>query len=323
MAINVLRRSLFEQMMDLASIKSGLILPQSKAITLLNNEIGHDGWWSEDLDSYIRIHMEDYEDTFLSLLTAVGYIADSKSPMACAVQYTNDIGNEIGVSPNDKMAIYQICMEIQNAFIRYMTTSDPIPNHLLKYPNYDKFKDEYFKRHIYHESPPPEANWSTPVNLSTLFDSESVQGCEKDEAYFDQRFIEYLDKQKCDIADIHWRQFEYLTGEFFHRSGYSVTIGKGRGDGGIDVVAIKENDITGPEKIFVQCKKYKKTNHIQLDSVRAFWATISDEQATKGIIATTSCLTKGSQEYCKARLYRLAAAEGDKVENWIGKMKNC
>lgn len=156
-----------------------------------------------------------------------------------------------------------------------------------------------------------------------MFESETIQGCENEEAYFDQRFIEYLDKQKCDIEDIHWRQFEYLTGEFFRRSGYLVTVNKGRDDGGIDVIAIKENEITGPEKIFVQCKKYKKSNHIQLDSVRAFWATISDEQATKGIIATTSCLTKGSQEYCKARLYRLAAAESDKIENWIKIMKYC
>lgn len=155
-----------------------------------------------------------------------------------------------------------------------------------------------------------------------MFESESIHGCEKEEAYFDQRYIEYLYKQECDIENIHWRQFEFLTGEFFRRSGYNVTVNKGRGDGGIDVIAVKENQITGPEKIFVQCKKYKKPNHIQLDSVRAFWATINDEQATKGIIATTSCLSKGAQEYCKARLYRLCAAEEDKVTNWIEKMKS-
>lgn len=161
------------------------------------------------------------------------------------------------------------------------------------------------------------------IDLSNLFESELIIGCEHEEAYFDQRFIEYFNKQKCDLEDIHWRQFEYLTGEFFHRSGYTVIVNKGKGDGGIDVVAVKENDITGPEKIFVQCKKYMKSNHIQLDSVRAFWATVSDEHATKGIIATTSCLTKGSQDYCKARLYRLAAAEADKIEKWKDKMKKC
>lgn len=310
-------------MIDITSLKSGIILPQNKAISLLNSEKGDEGWWNEKLDSFIRIHMEDYEDTFLNLLVAVGYIPNARSPIECAVTYCNEIGDKIGVSPADKMGIYRVCQEIQISLVRFMTAGDDIPSHILNYPHFNEFKDEYFKRHIYHESPPPEANWSTPVNLSTLFESESIIGCEHEEAYFDQRFIEYLSKQKCDLEDIHWRQFEYLTGEFFHRSGYTVTVNKGRDDGGIDVIAIKDNDIIGPEKIYVQCKKYKKSNHIQLDSVRAFWSTISDEQATKGIIATTSCLTKGSQDYCKARLYRLAAAEGDNIEKWIDKMKKC
>jgi restriction endonuclease Mrr len=64
----------------------------------------------------------------------------------------------------------------------------------------------------------------------------------------------------------------------------------------------------------------KKNNPVQLDAVRAFWATV-DENATKGIIATTSRLTSGSEEYCKARLYRLSAFEGDKIINWIRNMK--
>lgn len=118
MAINALRRSLFEQMIDITGIKSGLILPQAKAISLLNNEIGDDGWWCENLDSFIRIHLEDYENTFLNLLTAVGYIPDSRSPMQYVVQYSYDIAGKTGVSSSDRMAIYQICMEIQTALIQ-------------------------------------------------------------------------------------------------------------------------------------------------------------------------------------------------------------
>jgi len=310
-------------MIDLVGIKAGLLLPQAKAITLLNQETEDEGWWNEDLDSYIRIHFEDYEVTFLELMSAVGGLPDSTSPMDCMVSYINRIGTSVGIPPSDRMAAYRLAMDIQNCLIQFMDSGVKIPGHITKLPDFERFLNEYLNRHMYHEATPSEANWSTPINLSSLFDSESIHGCEKEEAYFDQRYIEYLHKQKCDIEDIHWRQFEYLTGEFFHRSGYNVTVNAGRGDGGVDVVAIKEDKIVGPEKIFIQCKKYKKSNHIQLDSVRAFWATINDEQATKGIIATTSCLTKGAQEYCKARLYRLGSAEEDKVINWIDKMKKC
>jgi len=320
MAINTIKRSLLEEIMDTVSIKAGLLLPQSKAISLLNKEAGNEGWWNGDLEVYIRIQFDEVEETFLSLMAAVGALPDDTHPNICLINYVRKNAQVLNIAPYDNMAVYKEVMRVSSVFEEYIR-GVPIPENISILPSFEVFKNDYLNRHIYHENPPIEADWKTSIPLSSLFESEVIQGDERVESYFDQRYIDYLSKQTGDLSDIHWRQFEFLTGEYFKRSGYSVTVNKGRGDGGVDVVATKNDEIIGPEVIYVQCKKYSKNNPIQLDAVRAFWATVNDENATKGLIATTSRLTRGAEEYCKARLYRLSAFEEDKIIFWIKSMR--
>ena len=323
MSINALKRSLFDQLIDVVSIKAGLLLPQSKAISLLNSEVSDDGWWNENLDTGIRIHFDEYEEIFLSLMAAVGALPDNNHPYSCLINYVRKQAAYFGLSPDNNMALYNTVMLLTEELNQYIHAAKPISEKTSCFPDFEKIKNEYLNRHFYYANPPVEADWDNTIPLASLFQSERIEGNEKEESYFDQRYIDYLNKQTNDLHDIHWRQFEYLTGEYFKRTGYDVTVNKGRGDGGIDVVAKKTDEIIGPEIIYVQCKKYKKNSPVQLDSVRAFWATVNDENATKGIIATTSRLTKGANDYCKARLYRLNACEEKKVIHWIKTMKKC
>lgn len=73
--------------------------------------------------------------------------------------------------------------------------------------------------------------------------------------------------------------------------------------------------------ILVQCKKYSENNPVEVDSIRAFWATVDDSGATKGIIATTSRLTSGAKDYCKAKMYRLDSADNTNIKGWLQSMK--
>jgi restriction endonuclease Mrr len=63
----------------------------------------------------------------------------------------------------------------------------------------------------------------------------------------------------------------------------------------------------------VQCKRYAGSNTVKIEEVKAFWATLDDVGATRGLVATTSQLEEGARSYCSARRYRLAAAEGEHV----------
>lgn len=76
-------------------------------------------------------------------------------------------------------------------------------------------------------------DWSEIIDLEGLFRSESLNT--QYGSFFDQRYIDYLNRNFYQIGDIHWRKFEGLTAEYFEREGFLVDIGSGRGDGGIDV----------------------------------------------------------------------------------------
>jgi restriction endonuclease Mrr len=72
--------------------------------------------------------------------------------------------------------------------------------------------------------------------------------------------------------------------------------------------------------VVIQCRRFGKSNVVGVESVRAFWATVNDVDATRGLIATTSRLTTGARAYCEARRYRLNAAEAVNVMEWLQRM---
>jgi len=164
-------------------------------------------------------------------------------------------------------------------------------------------------------------NWDGEIPLNDLFHSENLPNNKN--KFIDQRFIDYLHAQKQDVDGIHWRQFEALTAEFFHRNDYKVTLGKGRNDGGIDVYAIKENkDTKKPEAIIIQCKRHKESNKVGVNVVKALYFDVKDKDVDKGIIATTSYLEPQGKKICDGKKYPLGYAEIDMVTNWIGEMKS-
>ena len=165
---------------------------------------------------------------------------------------------------------------------------------------------------------PNNKTWDGLLPLSDLFSSESLPT--EPDTFFDQRYIDYLQRQRHALTKIHWRQFESLTAEYFKRIGYKVTLGPGRNDGGKDVVAAKACDAVGPELVYIQCKRLGSKYEVGIDTVKAFWTTVQDDKATRGIVATTSCLAAGARTYCDARQYQLRAAEGEHVERWISQM---
>jgi len=320
MAINAIARSIFEQMSDIVSIKSGLILPQNKAVSILCRDHGH-GWWEDDLDSLIRIHYSEVESTFLKLMMSIGALKNEKSPSECLANFIKKNSRRTLNKSKGLQKQISLANELLKSLNTFLIMGEIIPKKFTNLPEFDIFFNEYLNRSMFNENPPKESNWGNCIPLNSLFESEEVIGVDKEESYFDQRYIDYLASQISDLQDIHWRQFEYLTGEYFKRSGYSVEVTQGRKDGGVDVIVKKENTFSGPELIYVQCKKFSRGNHVEIDSVRAFWSTINDNLASKGIIATTSKLTKGAREYCKARMYRLWACEEEKVAHWLNEMK--
>jgi restriction system protein len=120
--------------------------------------------------------------------------------------------------------------------------------------------DMAFREQAFRDSSSPwkrwvrSVEWSDVLDLADLFTSDSVTASYG--RFFDQRFVTYLAGQYEDLAAVHWRKFEALVAEYFHRAGFEVKLGPGRNDNGVDI-RIWEAGTTGPERqpplVIVQC----------------------------------------------------------------------
>ena len=128
-----------------------------------------------------------------------------------------------------------------------------------------------------------------------------------------------LTKNSEEMGKMHWRNFERLTTEFFKRQGYEVVLGPGTKDGGVDVrVWTDRESKAGPPMMLVQCKRTRSV--VGIETVKAFWTDVQFEQAEKGLIATTSSVSRDSKKISDVRQWPMSFAEGEQVQQWARSM---
>lgn len=160
--------------------------------------------------------------------------------------------------------------------------------------------------------------WKDTVDLEKLFSSESLDATHG--TFFDQRFIDYLSANFDRIDSINWRKFEGFAAEFFVRSGYTVDVGPGRNDGGVDIRAWKLGATpTDPPLILIQCKRQKEK--VGKTVVKALWADVVDENATSGLVVTSSALAPGADAVRRARSYPIEVADRATLKDWLSQLK--
>ena len=128
-------------------------------------------------------------------------------------------------------------------------------------------------------------------------------------------------KEGKNLSEMSWRDFERLIGDLLENAGWKVEITRSTKDGGIDVIALKNDDTLGIIKTIWQAKKYNQNNLVQVKDVRELSAIIDDCKATKGIVVTTNKLTKGAIEWIKKDNYRIDYKDKNQLEDWIIKSR--
>lgn len=100
------------------------------------------------------------------------------------------------------------------------------------------------------------------------------------------------------------REFEEMVCELLDKQGYNVKLTKQTRDGGKDIIVVQKS-ILGEFCIFVECKKYDTTRPISVGLVRELYGTVMAENATAGMMITTSYFTKDAKEYTEKIKHRL------------------
>lgn len=120
----------------------------------------------------------------------------------------------------------------------------------------------------------------------------------------DKRFIDNVEIgnkiEGINIANIDWKDFEYLIRELFQKEfsyeGVEVKTTQASKDGGVDAVMFDPDPIKGG-KYIIQAKRYN--NIVGISAVRDLYGTVHNEGATKGILVTTSDFGADSYEFVK------------------------
>jgi hypothetical protein len=119
------------------------------------------------------------------------------------------------------------------------------------------------------------------------------------------------------LSELHWRDFEKLIAQLLEKSGWKIELMQGSKDGGIDVVATMKDPEVGLIKSLWQAKKYHPSNKVQVNVVRELSAIRENQKATKGMIVTTSSLTKGAIDWIRQDEFRLGYKDKNDIEEWV------
>ena len=85
----------------------------------------------------------------------------------------------------------------------------------------------------------------------------------------------------------------------------------GTGDGGIDGVI--HQDKLGLDVVYIQAKRYDKTNSVGRPSLQKFVGSLTGESATKGVFVTTSSFSSQAIEYLKTVQQRVVTIDGNRL----------
>ncbi len=276
----------------------------------------------------VCLRSEEYEHLFYKLLHQIGYTAD---------EYDGDVSTGLFQRYRDNaleewIGVTKLFVEIMPKLIEksVKTKRKSIDAEYFLKTCFNKYghigleigvnRLKAINQHLYLH---PGINlryieWNTKVALKSLFSGTS----DKPEVgrFIDQRFIDYLSaNQKC-LSKVHWRKFEELTGEFFHREGYQVELGPGSNDDGVDLRVWKPGQkIEENPHILIQCQRQKAK--VEKVIIKGLDADVTHEGADYGLIVTTSELTPGAKSTIVARGYPIQEVERSAIESWLVRLR--
>jgi restriction system protein len=132
------------------------------------------------------------------------------------------------------------------------------------------------------------------------YDLEAVRPVVDFETLLTQyKFVEGMDAvagldSRPDLLEMTPTEFEHLVRQLFEKMGMKSWVTQASKDDGVDAVAVNEDPVFGGLCI-IQAKRYR--GPVGVEAVRALAGVMEDKHATKGIMITTSWVTKDGHAF--------------------------
>lgn len=118
------------------------------------------------------------------------------------------------------------------------------------------------------------------------------------------------------LYELSPRSFEDLVAELLNRLGYHITLTPASKDGGKDIYAARQDHL-GTFLYIVECKRYAPDRPVGVALVRQLNGVVQAEQATAGILATTSFFTRGANEFQKQIAFQISLKDYYGIQKWL------
>jgi restriction system protein len=87
-------------------------------------------------------------------------------------------------------------------------------------------------------------------------------------------------------------------------------------DGGKDIYVAEKSGL-GSFLYIVECKRYSAHRPVGVGLVRQLHGTVQAEQATAGLLVTTSYFTKGAKEFQESVQFRMSLHDYVAIKHWL------
>jgi hypothetical protein len=145
-------------------------------------------------------------------------------------------------------------------------------------------------------------------------DGPSVTSAESDRI---KKIITGIYYRETNLLSVDPHDFERIIAELLRYQGYRVDLTKRTRDGGFDLIALSQAKGDFPLKFLVECKRYT-SEKIGIEIVRQLMYVVQQEQANKGIIATTSYFSQEVKKHQTSVVpYLLDLRDKDDILQWI------
>jgi HJR/Mrr/RecB family endonuclease len=183
----------------------------------------------------------------------------------------------------------------------------------------DTYVESAFAEHKFEEF---FEKLAPPVDGETLVSSNKIVPpggglvIQLDTAQINAELVSYLGKHPEKMRDMTPRKFEELVAELFRAKGYEVILTPQSRDGGLDIRAYHRGD-TGTVLTLIECKRYAAHNPVDVAIVRGLYGVTVSENATRGIIATTSYFSQDAKSFQAKNEHRLHLADFTNLKQWL------
>lgn len=119
------------------------------------------------------------------------------------------------------------------------------------------------------------------------------------------------------MYDMDPRRFEQLIAHLMEDMGYEIELTPETHDGGRDILAVLKVP-AGEILTIVECKRYRADRRVGIDIVERFLYTIDrKDNASCGLIATTSFFSEDALEREREHKWRLALKDFNSIKQWL------